>query len=767
METTRLDLSYRPLRIAWAVEAGDFAGLRRAVRFSHALWGGQFNPIVVVDRMAEARQLMEQFRPDMIWPASSGETAKKFGEAFPNLITPFMGTELIGPEGTTQVLDVHNALAFLRDKPDGKALRDRGVTLFDWHAEDALADVLLMQLGDYPAPAEIKVDYRRMLTEGLGANTEGVARDGVIPASAIDRANVAVISRFGVTSRRDHRTGFHPGFFIGDAGNFDDLVGFWNIRAADIPLWFVDQKAIARFEHVIAAWEKRATEMLAQRRNAWDRQLAVWSRADVEADARLLGERAWLRIPITDFAWNGLNITVPAMQLGETTVLGVVGDSGGKPRISFAYGEKAFADDVWFYQQHLVVSISRAGGLAHNAEYTLSPPFVPELNEFYARQMTLEYDKLRSEPEGVGLVIDACDHDGLLSALPFSDLVAELFKLAGYEAKLSSGGLIARQLINRLGGLQGGRVFKIPGARRLVKAHGPNHSFTRRTALQMIGAQDPESPKSKFSDYADLYIEQRARGLKLSPADVFGYMLEKGLFRMGADVRCPSCQMAGWVSLDQLRQRIACDLCGHEHEVPRQLAEAEWAFRRSGILGAERNAQGAIPVVLAFQQLDTTFHGRSGRTIHSPSLDLVPLAGKPGTACEVDLVWIMAMPRWQSPRTIVVLGECKDQGSIDEPTMEHLREVADAFPRDRFEVFILLAKIADFSADEIARAKALNRGGINRVIMLTARELEPYFIFERTKKECIFTERGHDPKGLASTTAQIYFREAGPAQPPA
>jgi hypothetical protein len=46
------------------------------------------------------------------------------------------------------------------------------------------------------------------------------------------------------------------------------------------------------------------------------------------------------------------------------------------------------------------------------------------------------------------------------------------------------------------------------------------------------------------------------------------------------------------------------------------------------------------------------------------------------------------------------------------------------------------------------------------VIMLTARELEPYFIFARTKKECIFTERGHDPEGLAQVTEQIYFRNA-------
>lgn len=47
-----------------------------------------------------------------------------------------------------------------------------------------------------------------------------------------------------------------------------------------------------------------------------------------------------------------------------------------------------------------------------------------------------------------------------------------------------------------------------------------------------------------------------------------------------------------------------------------------------------------------------------------------------------------------------------------------------------------------------------------QLIMLTARELEPHLIFERTKKEGNFTERGHDPEGLPQVTEQIDFRNA-------
>ena len=153
----------------------------------------------------------------------------------------------------------------------------------------------------------------------------------------------------------------------------------------------------------------------------------------------------------------------------QVSTLGVIGRERGKPKVSFSLNDKPFCSDTWFHTQHLVASISLLGGLYGDEQRTFSPPFIPELNEFYARSMHFEYDKLRIESERVGLIIDATDTDAFLYALPVADLVERIFDMAGFVAKPSSAGLTARQLIARVGGLQGGRVFKIPGVRRLIK----------------------------------------------------------------------------------------------------------------------------------------------------------------------------------------------------------------------------------------------------------------------------------------------------------
>lgn len=71
-----------------------------------------------------------------------------------------------------------------------------------------------------------------------------------------------------------------------------------------------------------------------------------------------------------------------------------------------------------------------------------------------------------------------------------------------------------------------------------------------------------------------------------------------------------------------------------------------------------------------------------------------------------------------------MIGECKDAGgTIDADDVDNLRQVAEAFPKHRFDVFILLAKLAPFTTHEIALAGALNtKPWQRRVILLTARE---------------------------------------------
>jgi hypothetical protein len=766
VDTIRVDICYRPLRIGWAIGSDDIDAFRRAVRLSYALWGGRFNPILVVDRDEEATRLVDLFRVDLIWPLGDTDKVKAFPNQFPHLIKPFFHDTLF-LEGSNdgrqaQVLDVHNAFVHLRDTPEWRAVKERGVRLYAWQTDDPLTDVFLVQFGGYPTVEEIGIDYGAMFAQAAEATAHTLEPGAVISGDALGHPSVPYVSRLGLERHYAVQAGLDsPGFFVGEASNVDDLVCHWNLRAADIPLWFVDTAHLPRYAEIIPAWEKAMREAVAHRRE-WERQVAVWSRhEDIDEAAKRLGDIQWRRCRVSEYLWDGRNVRVPTMHLGQVSVLGVVGRAYGRPRISFALGEKPFCGDVWFYQQHLVASISFIGGLYDDAEHTLAPPYLPELNEFYARTMHFEYNKLRIEPGRVGLVIDAADHDGFLYALPIAQMMERIFGMGGYEAKLSNGGLIARQLITRLDGIQGARVFKIPGVRRLLRTHGPTVAFTKRSALQLIASKDPENPDAKFSDYEDLYIEPRPSGTKLEPDAVFAYLVEKGLFRIGAHLTCPSCRLPSWIALDALRQRVMYELCGHEHDATRQLVSGEWHYRRSGVLGAEKNAQGSVPVALTLQQLDANLYGGARDGMYSPSLHLAPPKGLDLPECEVDFVWVI--PRQYPRRTVVVLGECKDQGPIRldefEKDVANLRRVADALPRRRFKTFVLLAKLAPFTSEEIERARILNEKYRSRTILLTARELEPYFMYDRAKVQ--FGIQGHagTPEDLARATVEMYSKE--------
>lgn len=279
--------------------------------------------------------------------------------------------------------------------------------------------------------------------------------------------------------------------------------------------------------------------------------------------------------------------------------------------------------------------------------------------------------------------------------------------------------------------------------------------------MQLIASCDPKNPDAKFKDYQDLYIEYRPRGTKLRPDTVFSHLVEKGLFRIGTELTCPNCRMVSWIALDALKQSVSCELCGQNYDATQQLVNGEWRYRRSGVLGAEKNAQGAVPVTLTLQQLDTNIGNSFQSNMHMPSLDLEPLKGTDVSSCEIDFVWLS--PRQYPEKTVVILGECKDQGPIIpsefKKDIENLKRVADAFPSKRFETFILISKLNSFTQEEIELAKTLNDEYRYRTILLTERELEPYHIYERTKSKYSIDSNGGNPEELAQVTAYMYFEE--------
>lgn len=765
MDTLRVDICYRPLRIGWAIRATDFDSFRRAVRYSHALWGGRFNPILVVNNEAEADRLIDLFRVDFIVPIGDHTEVKDFPKKYRHLITPFFGDPVFVKDNEyshhyAQVLDVYNSLVHNRDKPEWQAIKKRGFRLITWQPDDLLADVFLAQWGEYPSVDDVGTDYRKLLIKAAEGAEYPLERTSPILPDAIEYPGISFFSRYNLSRFYNPVSGWDsPGFFVGSASELDDLVCYWNLRACDIPLLFVDPQYPVRYERLIPAWEKAMQERVEKYRHELDRRVALWTRReDLDEASKIFADAKLSRCHVSDALWNGYNLRAPTMHFGQGSALGIVGSESGKPKISFVLSEKPFCDDIWFHQQQLVASISLIGGFYGDEQHTFDTPYLPELNEFYARTMHFIYNRLRVEPGRVGIVIGAADHDTFLYALPFAKLTERVFGMAGYDAKLSSAGLISRQLISQLGGLQGARIFKVPGVRRLLKSHGPGASFTKREALQTIASRDPERPEAKFSDHEDIFIEPRAPGEKLKPDAVFGHLVEKGLLRIGVDLTCPGCRMRTWVPLDTLKQRVVCDLCGHKHDATRQLADRnEWHYRRSGVLGVEKNAEGAVGVLLTLQQIDTSLHGGMHKSIYSPPLELILKVGTAVSACEVDLVWII--PGGYQEKTVVIVGECKDQGLITAQDIANLKRIADALPRQRFRTFVILSKIAPFSADEIENAKTLNDKCERRAILLTARELEPYFIYERAKVETGVARHGSRPEDMASMTAKIYFGE--------
>jgi hypothetical protein len=745
------------------------------------LWGGRFNPVIIVDQEELAEELIDVFRIDMIVPVGDSETVQSFSQRFKYLINPFLhGGVFLGEvagASCSQVLDIHNALVHLQTKPEWEAVKRKGVHLYSWAPDDPLADVFLVQFGQYPSVEETGIDYRNLFMKAASATETNIESTAKLPAELLDYPSISFLSRYGLSRHYSVPSGRdEPGFYSGDARNLDDLICYWNLRAADIPLLFVDPRHLDRYGNMVEIWDKEMRDMAQRRRYEFERRVAVWVREEIVDRGKMIGRIAEILKPFGDReftlgivgpgSFNGLNVRPPMMYFGQVSTLGVVGTEFGKPKVTFPLDSKPFCSDTWFHTQHLVASVSFIGGLSGDEQHILVPPYIPELNEFYARTQHFEYNKLRSEPDRIGLVIDAADPSSFIYALVVSDLFERIFEMEGFKSRLSTGGLIARQLIAQLGGVDGGRAFKIPGVRRLIKTHGPVDPFTKNTALQLIAGKDPDNPSAKFTDYENLYIEPRAPGTKLEPEAVFTYLVEKGLFRIGTKLKCPNCRMDSWTALDMLKQKLVCDLCGREFDATRQLMKSTWHYRRSGLLGAERNAQGAVPVLVTLQQFDVNFRGLWDNSVYSPSLDLESNTLGDPPKCEIDFVWLI--PRSYPDRTVVILGECKDRGSkkegkdtgtIDEKDIENLRRVADALHGTRLETFIALVKLCPFTADEIALAKTLNSEYRQRVILLTARELEPYHFYERTKLEYKnIKEYGSRPEDLANNTAIMYFR---------
>lgn len=405
---------------------------------------------------------------------------------------------------------------------------------------------------------------------------------------------------------------------------------------------------------------------------------------------------------------------------------------------------------------------------------TFNPPFARRLNEYYGRNFHFRYDRARSEPTSMGIIIESGDDEVTVNGLDNDEVIHKLLESCNCNAEVSQAGRISRRLLRHMGGLQKCRVFKMRGVRDLIREYSAQkafirpaadkegkgrevvrepgqQSFTRSAALQKIG--QVHNGTLHFSDYEDLFIEPRKGKGKMTPEMAFTYLLKKKVFRVGLDLLCPNCELAEWRPLDEVKTDVECGLCGHTYNVLPYLKDRDWRFRCSGLFHRFEHQEGAIPVVLLLQQLDTDI-GVNGNVSAFSTCTNIRLSN--GIKCETDCVWIVNI---DEGRPAIAIGECKDVGGrINQEDVDKLGALAAQLREEGLDAFIILAKLAAFEDAEVALSRNLRVQGRERVVMLTAHELETYGIWQ--EESAPFARIGIER--LCSITTRKYFQEETP-----
>jgi hypothetical protein len=258
-----------------------------------------------------------------------------------------------------------------------------------------------------------------------------------------------------------------------------------------------------------------------------------------------------------------------------------------------------------------------------------------------------------------------------------------------------------------------------------------------------------------LTPHKHLFIRARPTA-ELTEAEVLGYLTDKRILRLGANVRCSACELDSWLPLERFRTVVRCPLCDSRFNAsPQFVQKASWHYRASGLFGRADNQEGAIPVLLTLRALDTMLGSSSAEGAFATSMDItIPSEAGGSQAREVDLVYLSA---GRDGVTQVALGECKSNRPIDQRDLESLSRIASLIGSRRIHPFLLFAKTMDFTDEEIALLRPAEGEGPGRTILLGPDWLEAYD-FRLTMPE-VKSGRflGHGMEELAELSYARYF----------
>ena len=618
--------------------------------------------------------------------------------------------------------------------------------LVRWNKNDKLANLFAICFGYFPKSYNLKENFEETYLNGLHAKEVNIDSSKEINCDQTKCIYQLLLTRLKLNHIYD-RLLPGKGIFIGDEDNFYDLLYFWNLRAAGFHLTFLPEKYIKIFKGTVEKYIKKLDDTPSQIRNL-DDFISIYynSTNDKEIDKiikKFHTKKEFRPCSLNETFWNNINVRPMKSYFKKDNILGIVDQPYDNYNITFKLPEKSFIKNSRnVIYQTLLVSIKPITEFAY-PEHTINPPFIPELNEFYGREMTFNPYNIRIEEDSIAKIIDG--HQDFLSLRPLSykKIFKKIFEYAQIKTNVSQAGLITKRIIENMGSLEGSRVFKIKGVRELFRKLKTGKCKVRKEIERIL------CDEGNFEKYKMLFIEPR-ENKELKTENVFDFLLKKNLLRAGLELTCDHCKLKEWVSLKELNECWDCRFCGYKNKTNLHLKnQGEWKYIKSGLFAKDNNQEGALPVILTLLQLEgLSLH--SSKFLYSPSLKLE----FDSTECEIDFCIIQ---NDINGNIEIGIAECKDQGGeINQEDINNFKSIRNKFKKVNIECYFIFSKTAKFTPQEINLFKNLEKKKIG-CILFTDKELEPFDPYEEYKDKELFSIHPMSLKELVINSKYIYL----------
>ncbi|MDB5992823.1 MAG: hypothetical protein JWQ10_4226 [Herbaspirillum sp.] len=782
-----VDIKVRPLKLALLIDPGSANQVRDAIQLASSLWGGMFFPIIPIYRRMPA-----SWRESAIKAPLAKDVVQGYLDAFdPDVLVQF-SAELPAyiKESQLQIIkpkDIWEGRSRNReiDPTLGIGVLDILSAVFEECFKYKARYPLKAIIPEIPKQfglfwASVFGEYPSHISEAIDlhfAEPLEIERPKVTPEAFLDLTGEMVLfprraTMWDLEPHERHRFGHGACIYFMDAGEIEDIVDYWNLRATGrnvqpLPKQFLQQES----------FKKAICEFLLRERHVRPNNLNIYN------DAPFIRSRHSTMEEISAFT-KTLNIDETISNENDAHHFSI---QHWYPRIwdQWARGKDGGVVDQYGTDEDSI-------DIASEAELDMRiKPLTPKFRkESWFRSDGLcanEFDfRMYGANEHLAEVYPKAHGENLLNAISgitgargewrigrnglvkiVQSLTREPRKVPsseevffawladhGWKAELSPPGILAKQIYKKLGG----NPLLIANKPVLGLIEHMNGGSVNKNGTPMRDNRIGGERELPVGTVKSLLSDSKKSSSR------YDYFIERGVFKLGWKTKCPNCQRSTWFALPTLRESMECPKCLTSFTAAGNIEQTGngWYYRTTGPFSVPNYADGAFAVLLTLDAIGDRMFSFL-RTTSVPSF-VATSPEKPNLEADLAMFWKDSLHGEDAEG--LLFGECKTYGLFEVKDFKRMQYLANSFPG---AVLVFSTLRESLTKREISALTRLTKAGrkywkserpINPVLILTSNELlttkrPPYCWDESLQKRFSHV---HDLLSLCDATQKIYLR---------